>query len=106
MSYANEVRKIKEKIEDLAGKQVAKRARRRAKLFGEYRATDAGLATLRFERNALQFRESYVKEVYTVFEDTQKKLVNGATPEQAQRYATSELDELAKKYTRTVYKAG
>jgi chromosome segregation ATPase len=106
MSYNNEVRKIVDKIEDLAGKTVAKRARRRAMLFKDYRATDTGLADLRFERNALQFRESYVKDVYKVFDQTQKKLVSGATPEQAERYATSELDTLAKRYTRTVYNAG
>lgn len=106
MSYANEVRKITEKIEDLAGKTVAKRARRRANLFKDYRATDAGLADLRFERNALQFRESYVRDVNYVFEATQRKLEGGATSEQAQRYVTSELDVLARKYTRTVYNAG
>lgn len=106
MSYNNEARKITQKIEDLAGKTIANRARRRARLFGQYKATDTGLADLRFERNALQFRESYVKDVYNVFNATQKKLTGGATPQQAQNYATSELDTLAKKYTRTVYNAG
>lgn len=106
MSYNNEVRKITQKIEDLAGKTVADRARRRARLFSHYKATDAGLADMRFERNALQFRESYVKDVYTIFDDTQKKLVGGATPAQAESYVKSELADLARKYTKTVYGAG
>jgi len=106
MSYNNEVRKITQKIEDLAGKTVADRARRRAKLFSHYKATDTGLADMRFERNALQFRESYVKNVYNVFNATQKKLTGGATPQQAQNYATSELGDLARKYTKNVYNSG
>jgi septal ring factor EnvC (AmiA/AmiB activator) len=61
---------------------------------------------MRFERNALQFRQSYVKDVYSIFDKTQHKLVGGATPPQAKSYVTSELDALARKYTKTVYTAG